>query len=466
MTRADGPLSSDTIAAVSTAPGRSGIAVIRVSGPDALSIGAALGIDELEPRHASLAGVREPADGRLIDRAVVTYFPAPHSYTGEDVLEISGHGGALAPQLLLDAVCKAGARLAWPGEFTRRAFLNGRIDLLQAEATLDLIDARSETAHRAALFQLERGLSERIEALRAQVIELLAMLTYEIDFPEEDDGPIPDVRIAEAGRALAEGLDALLRHAPEGEMVRDGALTVVAGRPNAGKSSLFNALLGQSRAIVTELPGTTRDAIEAMLSIEGYAFRLVDTAGFRRHPDRVEGLGIEVAESYLASADLLLFCAEAGRPLEEEEREFLERWGGGGESAGSGTGRRAPVIIARTKADMWDGTGPDAVEGEVGVSVVDGRGLERLRSRMLEVVYAGLRRTEEMPLVTRRRQSRALQAALSGVRAFLEARERGMPPEVAATHLQDAQGALEELLGVVDVEEVLDALFASFCVGK
>lgn len=467
-------LRADTIAAISTAPGRAGISVVRVSGPKAVSIAGQLGAPDLVPRRATLASVHHPEDGRLVDRAILTFHRSPSSYTGEDLLEISGHGGFLVPQLILDAACAAGARLARPGEFTMRAFLNGRMDLVQAEATLDLIDARSEAAHHSALFQLERGLSRRIEALREQLIGLLAMLTYEIDFPEEDDGPIPESRISEAARAVADGLHGLLRHAPEGEMVRDGALTVIAGRPNAGKSSLFNALLGEERAIVTELPGTTRDAIEAMLSVEGYPFRLVDTAGIRRRAGKVEGLGIEVAESYLQKADLVLFCAEAGRRLEPEESEFLEKWFGAaapGQPAGSGPAS----IIVRTKVDASQRSGASETRsqpgfgersGDVEVSALGGTGLNTLRRRMLAAAYAGLRDSGEMPLVTRRRHARALRQAVDDVELFITQRDTGLPPEVAATHLQEAQHALEEILGVVGTEDVLDALFSTFCVGK
>ena len=455
-------LPTDTIAAISTAPGRAGISVVRVSGPEAILVAASLGVTGLTPRRCVLTAVHHPDDGRVIDRAVVTLYRSPASYTGEDVLEISGHGGALAPQLLLDAACAAGARPAVSGEFTRRAFLNGKIDLLQVEATLDLIDARSEVAHRTALFQLERGLSRRIEELREGLLRLQAMLTYQIDFPEEDDGPLPEGRIRGAARSLTERLEALLLHAPEGELVRDGALTVIAGRPNAGKSSLFNSLLGEERAIVTELPGTTRDAIEALLTVDGYPFRLVDTAGLRGGADRVERLGIEVAEGYLAQADLVLFCAEAGRALHEEEGIFLRRWS-------PATEGRPRVVVVRTKADRCGGGTDPLLEEptvQVTVSAVRGDGLQALRQLLLEAAYSGVRAGSENPLVTRRRQARALRRALKDSEAFVNARDAGLPPEIAATHLLDAERALEELLGVVESDDVLDVVFSSFCIGK
>ena len=460
---------ADTIAAISTPPGRGAIAVVRVSGPTAASVAAALGIDDPRPRHSSVHPIRHPGDGVLIDRALVTWFPGPASYTGEDLLEIGSHGGSLTPQLVLDAVLAAGARMAEPGEFTRRAYLNGKVDLLQAEATLDLIEARSVVLQRAAVAQLERGLSRRIEELRRSLIEIQALLAYSIDFPDEDDGPVPDERVEAAADSLRSGIEALLRNAPEGELLRDGALTVIAGRPNAGKSSLFNALLGQERAIVTELPGTTRDAIEALLSAEGYPFRLVDTAGYREEPERIEGLGIEVAESYLARAELVLFCAERGRPYTEAEEGFLSRWMEGEPEA------PPRIIRVGTKSDLSAANGSPArgstpaeldTRDDVAVSVETGEGLSELRERMLGAVYQGLRTAEDVPLVTRRRQVRALERAHEDVISFEAARRAGLPPEVVATHLQDAQLALEQLIGIVDTEDVLDAVFSSFCIGK
>lgn len=470
----------DTIAAVATAPGRAALAVLRVSGPRAGAIAAALTTgapdggapeptERLAPRRATLRRLVHPETGVALDRAVLTWFPGPDSYTGEDVLEISCHGGAVVPALLLDAVCAAGARPAERGEFTRRAYLNGKLDLVQAEAITDLIDARSVRMGHAALFALERGLSRRLEELRTRAIELQALIAYDIDFPDEDDGPVERERVERAAADLEARIEALLRHAPEGEMLREGALTVIAGRPNAGKSSLFNVLLGVERAIVTEEPGTTRDAIEALLSVDGYPFRLVDTAGLRREAERIEEMGIEVARAYLDQADVALFCVESGRAADPDERAFVEDL-----DRRLGAER---VLVVRTKADLPQGAGDRSVfvrptdddsarRAELEVSATEGRGLGALRGAMLTAAYAGLAGQEEQPLVTRRRHARALEQACVSMAVFRTVWSAGHSPEIAATHLQDAVLALEELLGVVTNEDVLDALFSSFCVGK
>jgi tRNA modification GTPase len=453
----------DTIAAISTAPGRAGLALIRVSGADVAVVAEAVGFPDLEPRRARYGHLLHPDRDLPVDRVLATRFVGPASYTGEDVLEISCHGGALVPSLVLDAICAAGARLAEAGEFTRRAYLNGKLDLIQVEATLDLIDARSEAHHRTALFQLDGALSRRVERLREALLRLQALLAYEIDFPEEDDGPIPRGRLEADARDLHASLEELLRQAPEGELLREGALTVIAGRPNVGKSSIFNTLLGQQRAIVTEIAGTTRDAIEALLSVEGCPFRLVDTAGIRPAAGRVEEMGIEVAHRYVEQAPLLLLCVEAGREPSEDERRF----------ARVAMDRDQHLVLIRTKADLdpspaserhrW----PEADRvPEIPVSTVDGTGFDELRAAMLSAVFAGLAESSEPPLVTRGRQVRALGRASREASEFADAMSAGVTPEVAASHLQDATLALEELLGVVEVEEILGALFADFCVGK
>ena len=469
--RPSGP-TVDTIAAVATAQGLGAVAMVRLSGSRAFEILRALTPyhpDDVPSRSPRLVPVSDPKTGELLDRALVTTFPGPDSYTGEDVVEISSHGGWLVPALVLEACQAAGARLAEPGEFTRRAVLHGKMDLVQAEAVLDLVEGRSRALHDSALFQLERGLSRRIGALRERLVTVEVFLVHHIDFPEEDEAPVPVERVLEEGRALLDALDELLRTAPEGELLREGALTVLAGLPNSGKSSLFNALLGQDRAIVTEIPGTTRDALEAVVSLGGFPFRLVDTAGIHDTEETVERLGIEVAQRYLDSADLVLFCVESGREPLEDERRFLEELG------------EVPVVILRTKVDLHrkepssegsegersDGDrGPEAREA-LEISVVDGTGIGRLQELLPSFVYRGFVRTGvSVPALTRARHSEGVRTARDHVAEFIVALEGEVPAEMASTHLRPAETALEELLGVISTDEVLDRVFRDFCIGK
>ena len=345
------------------------------------------------------------------------------------------------PAAALAALAAAGARPAVPGEFTRRAVLNGKMDLLQAEATADLIDAGSPAQRRRALQQLERGLSDRLAALRRDILELEALIAYDIDFPEEDEGPVSPERVRGAWSLVRDRVADLLKTAPEGERLSEGALLVIAGRPNAGKSSLFNALLGTERAIVTEIPGTTRDAIEAHAVIEGFPFRLVDTAGLRDADERIERLGIEVSKKYLAGADLIVFCEERDEPT---RAAFLAEI-------------TAPIVVVRTKADL----------GGEGVSVVSGRGLPELKRRLAEVAFGRLLALGDIePVVTRARHRVALERALAEVEAFWAARTSGVDAAAAATHLRTAVLALDDLIGAVTPDDVLDRVFAAFCVGK
>jgi tRNA modification GTPase len=460
------PLPNDTIAAISTAPGRGAVAVLRVSGPHARQVlhRVAPSTGNVVPRTQRLAAIRHPATGELLDRALVTLFPAPGSYTGEDTVEIGTHGGTLAPQLVLGALLAAGARAALPGEFTRRAYLNGKFDLLQAEAVADLIDGRSPALHRAAVHQMERGLSRRIDELRGAIIQAESLIAYSIDFPEEDEPPVPPARIRAAADDVLRWMDALLATAPEGELLREGALTVLAGRPNSGKSSLFNALLGTERAIVTEIPGTTRDALEATATVDGYPFRLVDTAGLRETEDRVEGIGIEVARRYLSAADLVLFCIEAGRQAGDDERAFL---------AGRDPARtlivRTRAGLAATNGDRVDGETASAEDGmrSVAVAAVEGGGMPELRDALLRMAFGHiLGDLGEAPLITRERHARALRQSRAEVAAFVAALDDAVPMELAATHLRAAAGELEDLIGAVSVDDVLDRVFGDFCVGK
>ena len=393
------------------------------------------------PRTVFRSRLMHPDSREPIDDVLAVCFPAPHSYTGDDLIEISTHGGLIVPAAALAALVAAGARPAAAGEFTRRAVLNGKMDLLQAEATADLIDAGSPVQRRRALQQLERGLSGRLDGLRGEILELEALIAYDIDFPEEDEGPVSPQRVRGAWDVVRGRVADLLKTAPEGERLREGALLVIAGRPNAGKSSLFNALLGTERAIVTEIPGTTRDAIEAHAVIEGFPFRIVDTAGLRDSDERIERLGIEVSKKYLAAADLVLFCEERH---DASRAPFLAEVS-------------APVVVVRTKADV----------SGVGVSAVTGQGMAELRRRLAEVAFGKLLALGDVePVVTRARHRTALERALVELDAFWSARMAGVDAAATATHLRAAVLALDELIGAVTPEDVLDRVFAAFCVGK
>lgn len=452
----------DTIGAVATPPGRGALAVVRLSGSEAHGI-----LRRIAPKLRGLPDARvatvvdlcDPESGEGLDRAVVVRYDAPVSYTGEDVVELSCHGGWLGPAQILEACLKAGARRAEPGEFTRRAYLNGKLDLVQAEAVADVVEARSRAFRRAALGHMEQGLSERIGSVRQGLVHLEALLVHHLDFPEEDDAPVPIARVAEEAGELLGRIDLLLDTAPEGVMLREGALTVLAGRANVGKSSLYNALLGEERAIVTDVPGTTRDALDATLELGGYPFRLVDTAGLREADESVERMGVEVARRYVSRADLILLCVEAGVGTGGSEKEFVE-----------GLGDDVPVVLVETKADLAVGRADDRSEGWAGrvrVSVKTGEGLGALRALLPGLMFRGLVQAEgRAPVLTRERQIRALRAARSEVADFSAALLDDLPAEVAAAHLELAKSALEDLLGVIAVDDVLDAVFQEFCVGK
>ncbi|HUR93266.1 MAG TPA: tRNA uridine-5-carboxymethylaminomethyl(34) synthesis GTPase MnmE [Gemmatimonadales bacterium] len=444
---------SDPIAALATPPGRSALAVVRVSGTGAFDVAARV-IDDFRiapPRTATLAVFRDGA-GDAIDHGLYTAFPGPGSYTGEDLVELSCHGGLLAPSRLLAALHEAGARPATPGEFTRRAVLNGKLDLVRAEAVGDLIDAVAPAQAKSALHQLDGGLSRRLADLREELVEAEGLLAYAIDFPEEDDGPVPPERIAAQLEGVADRIDRLLATAPAGERLREGALLVLAGRPNGGKSSLFNALLGSDRALVTEIPGTTRDAVEAHTEFLGWPVRIVDTAGLWDSPDRIDRLGIEVSRRYLAAADLVLLCVEAGRPMGADEQVLAAEY---------------PTQVVRTKADLH----ADAASDEPAVSVVTGQGLADLRRALAERAFADRIALADLePALTRERHRTALaraSAALAEARTELTGQGGTVADAVLVAHnVRQATTALDELVGTVDVEEILDRVFASFCIGK
>ncbi len=446
----------DTIVAIATPPGVAALAVLRLSGPDAFRLIGCLTEVPSEPaRIAHLRTLRAP-DGEMLDQAVLTLFPGPDSYTGEDVVEISTHGGRLAPHLVRDALERLGARRARPGEFTQRAWLNGKVDLVQAEAVADLVEGSSRALHRVALRQLDRGLSRRLASLRSRIVGLEARMVHHIDFPEEDDAPVAVDVLAREGRELASDFERLAATAPVGRMLRQGVRTVIAGRPNAGKSSLLNALIGEERAIVTDVAGTTRDRIEVAVEIDGLPFLLIDTAGLRNTRDPVERQGVAIAEAAVRDADLILHCVPVGTDPGDADAPVVEAPAGG------------HVLTVRTKADV----ATDASRGGRGgpaipVSSVTGRGLDALRRAMVDASFSGrFAVDDDRPVLTRERQIEGVGMAAREMLQFARALEGGIPPEVASSHLKSAATATEELLGTIGTEDVLDRVFSDFCIGK
>ena len=464
------PGAADTIVAAATPLGRGALSIVRLSGPRAHQIaGAVCQRWPSAPRRAVLTEIHDSA-GAALDQAVVLRYDAPQSFTGEDCVEFSTHGGVLVPTTVMAALIAAGARLAEPGEFTRRALLNGKLDILQAEATADLIGAGSRAAQRVALHQLDGGLSRRIAALRDSVIEIEALIAYDIDFPEEDDGPIPPESTLTALGDLERRIGELLATARGGELVREGALVVLAGKPNVGKSSLFNAMLGRSRAIVTPVPGTTRDALEAVVDTEPWPIRLVDTAGLRPATDLVERLGIEVSESYVRRAAVVLCCGEDASALREvvaAVRRILES----AEARDS-----CPQILVRTKCDLERAAPLDlpalgaelAASASVAVSAETGAGIQSLLKSIGEVLGREAGAPElDAPVLTQARHRVGVERALAELRDFRRAwRDEALPATVAAVHLHAAAEALRDLIGGIDTEQVLDQVFRRFCVGK
>lgn len=450
---------SQTIVAQATPPGRGALAVIRLSGAESHAIArAAVDRWPTAARSAVLCRVRD-ADDVDLDEAVVVRYDAPASFTGEDAVELTTHGGVVVPTTVVAALVARGARVAEPGEFTRRAVLNGKLDIVQAEATGDLVSSNSRAAQRIALRQLDGGLSRRVLRLRDGLISLDALIAYDIDFPEEDDGPVAPSRILDAAAEVERSLSQLLATARTGELVREGALVVLAGAPNVGKSSLFNALVGQNRAIVTDIPGTTRDAIEAVIDTPTVPVRLVDTAGLRETRDPVERMGVEVSESYLARADVVLACGDDDASIASVIAALDRRSG-------------APRVIVRTKSDLHRvrATSPsaDASDGAVRVSAETSEGLDALLAAILSAIGAeSAEAVLDAPLLTRERHRYAIARALDEVREFRERwAARDLPAPVAGVHLREACTVLEDLIGAIDVEAVLDEVFRRFCVGK
>lgn len=456
-------MDGDTIAALSTPVGEGGIGIVRLSGPKAGEVLRALfrqadgrSLQSLPARRLLYGSVVDPGSGERVDEVLVSYMPAPHSYTREDVAEIDAHGGPVAVQRVLELALAAGARLAQPGEFTLRAFLNGRLDLSQAEAVMDVVRARTAAGLRLAEAQLGGRLSAAVRQVRQPLVSTLAYVTALIDFPEDE---VPAQETGETLDAALAKVQALLQSTDAGMVYRQGVRTAIVGRPNVGKSSLLNALLRESRAIVTPVPGTTRDTVEEVVNLRGIPLVLVDTAGITASADLIEQLGIERSRRALAQADLVLMVVDASQELQVEDREIAALV-------------RAPAVLVANKSDL-----PAATEDAelaallpgspiAHTSMLTGRGLEELEETMAKRVLQGRVYASDALLVSNPRHKDALQRAAAHLEDARACLQQALPADLLTVHLAAALNALGEITGETVDEELLDAIFSQFCVGK
>jgi len=460
----DNPASSDdaaieTIAAISTPPGRGGIGIVRLSGPLAASIAAQLVRlrHPLEHARARLAEVLDDSgsESARIDEALVTFFAAPNSYTAEDLVEIAAHGSPVVLDLLLRRALSLGARIAEPGEFTQRAFLSGRLDLTQAEAVRDLIDAQTLTQARQAASQMGGALRRRVAPVKQSLVELIALLEAGIDFAEDDVHVTPQSEIAAVIDALTPPLAALEASFARGRIVHDGLTLAIVGRPNAGKSSLFNRLVERDRAIVTATPGTTRDLVTERISLAGIPLELVDTAGLREAREEAEQIGISRTREAFADAALVLIVLDATQPLNDEERGLLAAV------------ENRPAIVAVNKSDLSaTQSAPPELAGipALRTSALTGEGIQPLRDKILALATGGA--APEPGLLTNLRQHQAISTTLAALTDAARANADSIPHEMVLLDLYRALWALDSLTGQTTPDDILNLIFSTFCIGK
>lgn len=456
----------DTIAAIATAIGEGGIAIIRVSGPQAIS-----GVDsifrtrkrliEADSHTIHYGHIMDMATGESVEEVIVTLMKGPRSFTAEDVVEINAHGGVIAVKKVLDQVLQLdNMRAAEPGEFTKRAFLNGRIDLMQAEAVIDLIRSKSDRAFTVARKQAEGTLSKQIKALRQTVIELLAHIEVNIDYPEHDVEEMSSIYIREQCQSAIEEIDRLLKTANEGKILREGIVTAIVGRPNVGKSSLMNILAQENKAIVTDIPGTTRDVIEEFITLNGIPLRLLDTAGIRETSDIVEKIGVERSRDALQGADLILYVLNYNEPLQEDDQQLLEQL------------RGRSVIIIINKTDLAAALDLDEVkryvpeDAIVMMSMLEQQGLEGLERTITDMFFSGGLEGGDLTYVSNARHIALLKRSKQSLVDAIEATYAGIPIDVIQIDARLAWESLGEILGDEAGDSLIDQIFSQFCLGK
>lgn len=456
----------DTIAAISTAVGEGGIAIIRISGPDAINstdriFKSSKRLSEADSHTIHYGHIINPESGESLDEVLVTLMRGPKSFTAEDVVEINTHGGVIAVKKVMDAVLQLNAvRVAEPGEFTKRAFINGRIDLMQAEAVIDLIRSKSDRAFSVAKKQAEGVLSRKIKALRQTVIELLAHIEVNIDYPEHDVEELTAAFIEEqCTKAIAE-INKLLKTASEGKILREGIMTAIVGRPNVGKSSLLNVLAQENKAIVTDIPGTTRDVIEQIVTINGIPLRLLDTAGIRETSDIVEQIGVERSRDVLQEADLILYVLNYNEQLQPEDKLLLEGM----------KGRSVIVIVNKTDLEQkLDLTEVEAILDRsviVQMSMLEEKGLEELENKISELFFEGQLESDDLTYISNVRHIALLKKARQSLQDAIEASQAGVPIDIIQIDGRMAWEALGEILGDEAGDSLIDQIFSQFCLGK
>jgi len=456
-------LNTDTIAAIATPSGRGGVGIVRISGPRAYTIGKTLCQRDLQARFAHYGPFYDPQK-KQIDTGISLFFPNPNSFTGEDVVELQGHGGPIILDMLLRTIISMGARIARPGEFSERAFLNDKIDLTQAEAIADLIDASSEQAAQNALNSLQGAFSKRIDELVEALIQLRIYVEAAIDFPEEEIDFLKDGKVSSDLESIIVKLDLVFTEARQGVLIREGMKVVIAGRPNAGKSSLLNALVGRESAIVTDIAGTTRDLLREHIHIDGMPLHIIDTAGLRENPDEVEKIGIERALNEIAEADRILLLVDAtttnSRNLHEIWPKFLK------EKGIKFLPDDSKVTLVRNKIDLTGETaGIESCEPVcIGISACDGVGIDALRQHLKQVM--GFSDAGEGQFTARRRHLDALERASNLLEAGRAQLENAAAGELLAEDLRQSQNALAEITGDFTPDELLGRIFSSFCIGK
>jgi len=456
----------DTIAALVTAVGESSVGIIRISGPQAVSIAAQIykgksNIAEAATHTIHYGHVYDRRQNRALDEALFLLMRGPRSFTGEDVVEVQCHGGMVVLRQTLQLILSCGARLAEPGEYSKRAFLNGRLDLAQAESIMDLVQAKTERGVDLALAQLEGTLSAMVHQLRADLLELIAFIQADIDYPDDDIERLTAQQFTERVSALQKQISTVLQNAQKGQMIRDGLRVVIAGKPNVGKSSLLNALSGQERAIVTDIPGTTRDVIEVYISLNGIPLKLVDTAGIRQTDNVVEQIGVDRAQQFMQNADLVLYMLDGGQGLTAQDDAMMAQLGD------------KPVIYLLNKSDLGiSDTVRQQLTSAIGdaplleISARQQEGLDQLEQTISQLFFSGTLEVTDSILVTNTRHIQILEESASHLDGFLQGLALGLSVDFLVIDLQNAWEKLGKITGETVEDDLLDQIFSKFCLGK